>query len=169
MHRPGVTPNARLEPVEAKSPQSKGLPALGGVSIGQCRKLMRVLTSTAVLRRLGLSLGVVLAVLANGPAAARSGAEAGIIGSRLLHYTVRCAPGERCKMECFQGGRIVVSRARIEENDRVTLVMTDGFSDRLQPLWIEIIPADSRDKRTILLPRDVLCDFQGLTIQPIGG
>jgi hypothetical protein len=46
--------------------------------------------------------------------------------------------------------------------------MTDGFSDRLQPLWLEIQPDGGKNKRTLLLPRDVLCDFQGLTITPLG-
>ena len=120
----------------------------------------------AIFVSLGLNLG---GTVGGSVAVAQTGSDP-LVGSRLLHYRVKCHDGERCKLECYQGGRIVVSRARLDPGDRVTLVMTDGFSDRLQPLWLEVIPADTRsNKRTILLPRDVLCDFQGLTVQPFTG
>jgi len=92
-----------------------------------------------------------------------------LVGARLLHYPLKCHSGERCEIECYQGGRIVVSRTRLNPDDAASLVMTDGFSDRLQPLWLELRPASGGNLRTILLPRDALCDLQGLTVEPLGG
>ena len=109
-------------------------------------------------------------LIAPGDARAQRGraTEEALIGARFLHYALRCHPDQRCEIECFQGGRSVVARARIEPSDKVTLVLTDGFSASLQPLWIEIRPADGQNVRTVLLPRDALCDLQGLTVQPLG-
>ena len=114
-------------------------------------------------------LGLALALAAPTGAGAQGSEPDPLLRSRLLHYRVVCVEAGQCKLECYQDGRIVISRARLEVDDRVTLVLTDGFSDRLQPLWIEIEPPSGRDVRTILLPRDVLCDLQGLTIKPLEG
>ena len=89
-----------------------------------------------------------------------------LTGARLLHYSLRCHPRQRCQIECYQAGRVVVSRVHIEPEDSATLVMTDGFSDRLQPIWLEFHPRDG-SVRTVLLPRDALCDMQGITVQPL--
>lgn len=97
----------------------------------------------------------------------RATVDEALSGARLLHYPLKCHAGERCEIECYQGGRIVVSRTRLNTNDSATMVMTDGFSDRLQPLWLELRPASGGNLRTILLPRDALCDLQGLTVEPL--
>jgi hypothetical protein len=127
----------------------------------KCRNLLRRSVIT-------LLFACLCALGAGAHAAGGRSTDDPVIGSRLLHYRVQCHPEDRCNVECYQGGRIVVSRARLAPADVVTLVMTDGFSDRLQPLWLEIQPDGGKNKRTLLLPRDVLCDFQGLTITPLG-
>ncbi len=92
-----------------------------------------------------LLLGVALGTPSNASAKSASTRKADdpIIGSRLLHY-----------------------RLRIESRGQATLVMTDGFSDRLQALWLELVSRDG-SVRTILLPRDALCDLQGITVEPL--
>ena len=115
-----------------------------------------------------LLLGVALGTPSNASAKSASTRKADdpIIGSRLLHYRLRCHPGQRCEIECHQAGHAVISRVRIESRGQATLVMTDGFSDRLQALWLELVSRDG-SVRTILLPRDALCDLQGITVEPL--
>ncbi len=91
----------------------------------------------------------------------------GFAGPKLIHYRLRCHPGESCRIECSQGGRLVVSRTPVGPDDRAKLVFDDGFTGRLVPLWLELAGPDGSAPRTILLPGDVLCDLQGLTIEPL--
>jgi hypothetical protein len=88
------------------------------------------------------------------------------IGPRLIHYPLQCHDGDRCKIDCFQGGRVTFSKAQLGSGDRVTLVFNSVFSEQLRPLWLELAGADGSDRRTILLPTDTLCDFQGMSIEP---
>ena len=88
------------------------------------------------------------------------------IGPRLIHYPLQCHDTGRCKIDCFQGGRVTFSRAQLNSGDRVTLVFNSVFSEQLRALWLELESADGSDRRTILLPEDTLCDFQGMSIEP---
>ncbi|MEM7254891.1 MAG: hypothetical protein AAF493_26065 [Pseudomonadota bacterium] len=86
---------------------------------------------------------------------------------RLLHYPLVCNPADQCRIDCFQEGRTILSSVRIAPNDRAVLVLSDGFSDRLKPMWIEVRPGDKRGNRTVLMPPGAFCDMQGITVRPL--
>ena len=116
-------------------------------------------------RALGLWLRVamfMLIVLAPAPTTAN-----GSLAPRLLHYTLECNPSDRCQIDCFQDGRTILSSVRMSAGDRASLVLSDGFSDRLKPMWIEVRPRDKRGYRTVLIPPAAMCDLQGITVRPL--
>jgi len=124
-----------------------------------------------MMARKGLLLLALLVAAGISHAAGRSGrpvAETPLLGPRLLHYPLKCHAGERCQVECFQGGRVILTRIRLEPADSVRLVLSEGLSERLVPLWIVIRPR-AGGVRTVLLPGDALCDLQGLTVEPFSG
>lgn len=86
---------------------------------------------------------------------------------KLLHYPLECNPGDQCRIDCFQGGRTILSSVRMNSEDRAVLVMSDGFTDRMKPMWIEVRPSDRRGYRTVLIPPAAFCDLQGITVRPL--
>jgi len=98
-----------------------------------------------------------------GPAGADEGPA---LAPALVHHSLRCHEDGGCRIDCYQGGRSVISRLNLARADEVRLVSNIGFSEALDPLLIEIRPAGGGTPQTLLLAEDVTCDFQALTLEP---
>jgi hypothetical protein len=113
---------------------------------------------------------VVVLFLAVGLPASVAGAEprAGKLmqAAGLSYFPVKCESERGCRIDCYQGGRVVVSRINLGKSDVILLAMNARFSDSLQPLWIEIREQDGSNQ-TVLLNDEAICDFQEMTISPI--
>jgi len=90
-------------------------------------------------------------------------------GPRLLHYRLRCQAPRGCRIECFQAGVKVVATRTIATTDSTRLVVSDGIADDFTPRWFELHRGAGAEVETILLPSSVLCDLEGLTIEPLDG
>jgi len=92
-------------------------------------------------------------------------------GARLLHYRLSCRAPRGCRIDCFQAGVKVVATRSIAPSDATRLVVSDGIADDFTPRWLELRrgAGTGAEIETILLPANVLCDLQGLTIEPLDG
>ena len=90
-----------------------------------------------------------------------------VFGPKLLYYPVECHDVRGCRIECYQNGTGVISRANISPHDSVHLVVNTGVSEEIEPRWIEIRSFDEAGIQTILLTRGTLCNLRALTIKPL--
>jgi hypothetical protein len=86
------------------------------------------------------------------------------LGPRLLDYPMECVEPRGCRVECYQNGVQVLSRAGIGQQDEIRLVASAGVSDEITPRWIEIRAFNNGDVQTLLLTRDSFCDLKSLVI-----
>lgn len=87
-------------------------------------------------------------------------------GPRLLYYPLTCEHERQCRITCYQAGRAIVDREAVTRTDRLHLVVSASRSDEIVRQWLEIRDADGTSVQTILLAPEVVCDLEGLSVNP---